>query len=160
MPKNDPLSDPLPLLRRVHAYVAYRIGPGADAEDVTSEAFARAVRYRSSYDAAKGEPLDWLIGIAARCVEDAVARRPLHLEQTARADVDDLEQRTVERLTLRTALERLPARDRELIALRYGADLSTREIGAHVDLTPNAVDVALHRGLARLRALLEGSNPP
>lgn len=31
-------------------YVAYRIGDGPDAEDVTSESFARALRYRESFD--------------------------------------------------------------------------------------------------------------
>ena len=73
--KRDPLDDPEPLLRRVHAYVVYRIGSGADAEDVTGEAFARAVRYRDSYDPSKGAPLGWLIGIAGRCVDDALAKR-------------------------------------------------------------------------------------
>ena len=38
----DPLADPEPLIRRVYAYVAYRIGDGPDAEDVTSEVFERA----------------------------------------------------------------------------------------------------------------------
>ncbi|MGD0714498.1 MAG: hypothetical protein ABSB24_09975 [Gaiellaceae bacterium] len=31
----DPLAHPEPLIRRVYAYVAYRIGDGADGEDVT-----------------------------------------------------------------------------------------------------------------------------
>jgi RNA polymerase sigma-70 factor, ECF subfamily len=154
MSPRDPLADPLPLLRRVHAYVAYRLGPGADAEDVTSETFARAVRYRASYDAHKGEPLSWLIGIAARCVDDAMASRRPQLEETAPAG-GDFEQRTIEVLTLRTAIRRLPERDRELIALRYGADLPIREIAALLDLEPNAAGVALHRALSRLRDLLE-----
>ena len=62
----DPLADPGPLIRRVYAYVAYRIGDGAEAEDITSEAFERALRYRDSYDPRRGEPVAWLIGIARR----------------------------------------------------------------------------------------------
>jgi RNA polymerase sigma factor (sigma-70 family) len=58
-------------------------------------------------------------------------------------------------LTLRQALEELDERSRELVALRYGADLSSRDIGKLVDMTPNAVDVALHRTLGRLRTMLE-----
>ena len=53
----DPFSNPEPLIRRTYAYVAYRIGEGHDAEDVTSAAIERALRYRSSYDPRKGEPL-------------------------------------------------------------------------------------------------------
>jgi len=34
--ERDPLANPEPLIRRVYAYVAYRIGDGPDAEDVTS----------------------------------------------------------------------------------------------------------------------------
>ena len=46
-------------------------------------------------------------------------------------------------------------RDRELIALRYGADLSSAQIGVLLDLTTNAVDVALHRARERLRSTIE-----
>jgi DNA-directed RNA polymerase specialized sigma24 family protein len=57
--ERDPLANPEPLIRRVYAYVAYRIGDGADAEDVTSDVFERALRYRESYDQSKGEPAAW-----------------------------------------------------------------------------------------------------
>ncbi len=40
----DPLRDPESLIRRVHAYVAYRLGNGPGAEDVTSDVFERALR--------------------------------------------------------------------------------------------------------------------
>ena len=33
----DPLANPAPLIKRVYAYVAYRVGDGPDAEDLTSE---------------------------------------------------------------------------------------------------------------------------
>ena len=38
----DPLRNPEPLIRRVYGYVAYRIGDGPDAEDITSETFTVA----------------------------------------------------------------------------------------------------------------------
>ena len=71
----DPLADVRPLIHRVYAYVAYRIGSGADAEDVTSETFERALRYRGSFDPRRGDPAAWLIGIARRCITDAARRR-------------------------------------------------------------------------------------
>jgi RNA polymerase sigma factor (sigma-70 family) len=154
----DPLADPGPLIRRVYAYVAYRIGDGAEAEDVTSEAFERALRYRDSYDPRRGEPVAWLIGIARRCIEGARLRpEPLGtVDETA--DPIDLEGMAIERLTLQQAVERLDERDRELIALRYGSDLSARQIGELLELRTNAVEVALHRALGRLRKVLEGED--
>src|SRR5438132_813510 len=47
--RRDPLANPDALIRRVYSYVAYVLGDGPDAEDVTSETFVRAIRYRSSY---------------------------------------------------------------------------------------------------------------
>jgi RNA polymerase sigma factor (sigma-70 family) len=67
---------------------------------------------------------------------------------------EDLERTAVERLTLAEAIDRLDERSRDLIALRYGADLPARQIGFILGMKANAVEVALHRTLARLRELL------
>ena len=156
----DPLADPGPLIRRVYAYVAYRIGDGAEAEDVTSETFERALRYRDSFDPKRGEP----VVLADRDRAPLHRGRPHARRSTLRAPGRsgrhrcDVEAETVERLTLAQAVERLDERDRELIALRYGSDLSARQIGELLELRTNAVEVALHRALARLRKLLEGED--
>jgi RNA polymerase sigma factor (sigma-70 family) len=155
----DPLANPEPLIRRVYAYVAYRIGDGADAEDVTSEAFERALRYRDSYDPRRGDAAAWLIGIARRCIQDFRLRRvESPTEPPELAVEDDLEAATVRRLTLVRALARLGPSERELLALRFGADLTARQIGELLELQTNAVEVALHRALARLRETL-GESP-
>jgi RNA polymerase sigma factor (sigma-70 family) len=151
----DPLANPEPLIRRVYSYVAYRLGDGADAEDVTSEVFERALRYRASFDESRGAPLHWLLGIARRCVQDALAGRP-HIEPLSETDerisLEDVGADTVERATLAAAVSRLDQRARDLLALRYGADLTARQIGDVTGLSTNAVEVALHRALLRLRS--------
>lgn len=157
MRRSDPLSNAKPLIRRVYAYVAYRLGDGELAEDVTSETFLRAVRYRASYDRSKGEPIAWLLGIAKRCVDAALARpAEIPVADPETLGEGDLEERTVGRLALAAALTELSARDRELIALRFGADLTARQIGERLEMKTNAVEVALHRALDRLRSRLEG----
>ena len=158
----DPLADTGPLVRRVYAYVAYRLGDGPDAEDVTSEVFERALRYRESYDPRKGDPLAWLIGIARRCVADAaLSSRPSEPLADDIRDEADPSGPAVERLTVRAAVASLEERDRELIALRYGADLTARQIAKALEMRTNAVEVALHRALGRLRDRLgeAESNP-
>lgn len=141
----------------MYAYAAYRVGDGPDAEDVTSEAFERALRYRNSFDPRRGEPVAWLIGIARRCIADIARRGDVPLDDAAEIPAGGHEDHTVHRLDLQRALAQLGERDRELVALRYGADLSTQQIAALLDLKRNAVDVALHRALGRLRGFLEST---
>ena len=57
-------------------------------------------------------------------------------------------------LTLAAAVAQLGDRDRELIALRFGADLTAAQIATVLDTKTNAVEVALHRALGRLRTIL------
>lgn len=151
----DPLANPEPLIRRVYAYAAYRLGDGPDAEDATSDTFERALRYRKSYDKSRGEPSAWLLGIARRCVDDVFASRPptvdTEVETSAPGDLDD---DTVRRLSLRTAVVQLDERSRELIALRYGADLTAKQIAHVLHERTNTVEVALHRALTKLRGIL------
>jgi RNA polymerase sigma-70 factor, ECF subfamily len=159
MRSRDPLRRPEPLIRAVYAYVAYRIGPGADAEDLTSDVFERALRYRESFDPRKGTPTAWLIGIARRCVDGHLGRpSPIPLEDAAQIPaVGDVEETTVRKLTMEEAVSQLSDRDRELIALRYGADLTSRHIAELLSLSPNAVEVALHRAIERLGQALDRS---
>jgi RNA polymerase sigma factor (sigma-70 family) len=152
----DPLAGAEVSIRRVYSYAAYWLGDGAEAEDATSEVFENALRYRASYDPRKGEPIAWLMGIARRTVKATLAAR----SQTAAEVPDlpvmgDLESETIERLMLSSAIATLGEHDRELLALRYGADLRARQIGELLGIRTNAVEVAIHRATARLRAELE-----
>jgi RNA polymerase sigma factor (sigma-70 family) len=155
MLRRDPLANPEPLIRRVYSYVAYRVGDGPDAEDLTSETFERALRYRKSYDPKKGEPVAWLLGIAKRCVDGRGPRIELPSESPEEATTTNIEEETIRRLTVARAVGELDERDRELIALRYGADLTARQIAVLLGARTNAIEVALHRALGRLRGAFE-----
>jgi len=156
----DPLANPEPLIKRVYAYVAYRVGDGPDAEDLTSETFERALRYKKSYDSSKGEPIAWLIGIARRCIDGRPPSLEVSAEHLETPDHGDLENDTLRRIALSGGISRLESRDRELISLRYGADLTARQIAELQGSKTNAVEVALHRALGRLRTRLEDDSPP
>ena len=160
MPSRDPLHDPAPLIKRVYSFAAFHVGHGAAAEDVTSDVLDRAVRDRGSYDPAKGSPLTWLLAIAQRSVAAARLDASRSIEALGDTpDGHDLEEDTIRRLELTRALGKLDERERELLALRYGAGLSSREIAKFLDLEPNAVDVALHRARARLKKALATNEP-
>ena len=155
---HDPLANLEPLIRRVYSFVAYRLGDGPDAEDVTSATIERALRYRSSYDPRKGNPQSWLIGIARSCVDDHLRSRVVPIaDPPESAAPGDLGKDVVLRVSVAAAVAALEESDRDLIALRYGADLSARQIGQLLGMKTNAVDVALHRARERLRVELEGA---
>jgi RNA polymerase sigma factor (sigma-70 family) len=152
----DPLETPQPLIERVYAYVAYRVGDGAHAEDITSEVFERALRYRKRYDERRGSPISWLIGIARRVIADHAADGAAHGGEVPELPVTStFEDEIASRLELREAVRCLPERDREMIALRFGADLTSKQIARILGLRTNTVEVTLHRALATLRRALE-----
>ena len=157
---SDPFANPEPLIRRVYSYVVYRLGDVTNAEDVTSETFERALRYRESFDPRRGDVAAWLIGIARRCIADASTRVDVVVGEPIEAGGAEHEEDSIRKLTIGAALARLNERERELIALRYGGDLTTRQIGEAMGMKTGAVEVALHRSLKTLRALLETDEFP
>ena len=126
---------------------------------MTSETFERALRYRESFDPKRGTPAAWLVGIARRRVDDHLRGRGIEVPTDDEALLDgtgdpgpaDL---TILRLDLADAVATLGVRDRELIALRYGADLRAKDIAVLLGQSTNAVEVALHRALDRLRIVM------
>jgi RNA polymerase sigma-70 factor (ECF subfamily) len=139
----------------VYAYTAYRMGPGPDAEDVTSEVFERALRYEDTFDEEKGEFVGWLLGIARRCVDQHLSQKSMSpVEEVATDAPDDVETEVVERVAIWEAMSELGDRDRELVSLHY-AGLNGGQIAELLDVRRNTIDVALHRALARLREIIE-----
>ena len=154
----DPLENPQPLIERVYSYVAYRVGDGVHAEDITSEVFERALRYRKRYDDRRGSPISWLIGIARRVIVDHVTSEHAHTAEIPELGFEHgFEDQIATRLELRAAVQELPERDRELIALRFGADLTGTQIARILGLRTNTVEVALHRALTALRRSLQAA---
>ena len=157
MPR-DPLAHPERLIRAVYAYVAYRVGPGPDAEDITSDVFERALRYRDELrpEARRAD------GLADRHRPPVRERRRPRSAPCARPRRGTRCARRPRRRCASVAsrwldaVSQLSERDRDLIALRYGADLTGRQIGAILDMSANAVDVAVHRAVERLRQALDG----
>ena len=98
----DPLANPEPLIRRVYSYVAYRVGDGPDAEDITSETFERALRYKKSYDSTQGRA-GRLADRHRAALHRRTARTTLEVssEHMDAADHGDLEDDTLRRIGCR-----------------------------------------------------------
>jgi RNA polymerase sigma-70 factor (ECF subfamily) len=140
----------------VFAYVATLLHDRGAAEDVTALAFERAYRKRTSYDADRGSQRSWLFGIARNAALDELRRlrRIAPLETEPVAPDDDVE-RALRRATVRTALAELPARDRELIALKFHAGLDNSELAEVLGVSVSNAGTRLHRALTKLREILD-----
>lgn len=150
-------------LPRVYGYVAYQVASQEEAEDLTQQTFERALAHWGEFDDRRATITTWLLAIARNLVVDhyrARARRP----QTV--SFDDLSEAQLDTTgytdpavgvgpELESALTALGERERELIALRYGADLSGPQIASVTGLTVANVQQILSRSLRRLRAELE-----
>ena len=142
---------------RVYNYFRFRVG-GADVEDLTSRTFEKAWRSRARYRRDLAGFSTWLFKIARNVAVDHLQGRRNHLPIDAAADV--VTERTPEteaerdsdltRLAALTA--RLPERERELIALKFGAELSNRLISRLTGTSESNVGTILHRTVQSLRS--------
>ena len=115
---HDPFANVELLTKRVYAYVAYRIGPGAEAEDVTSATLRTRASLSGELRSEEGRRASWLLGIARRCLAEAPFPRELHLGDSVEEEAAsvDLEDGATIRLDVRAAVARLDERQRELVA--------------------------------------------
>jgi RNA polymerase sigma-70 factor (ECF subfamily) len=145
-------------LPRVYNFFRYRVGDGPDAEDLTSATFEKAWRARHRYRRDLAAFATWLMTIARHVAIDHYRKRRDHapLDQAAHvADAAspeaDAERRSRHALLARR-LATLPDRERELVALRFGAELGHREIAKLLGLTETNVGTILSRTIQTLRA--------
>ena len=137
-----------PHLATLHRYAARRVG-AAHADDVVQAALLRAWRRRSTYDAARGEPLPWLLAI----VRDR-SNRHLRRARPQVWSVDSQELSTPADLDLERALATLTSRQREVIDLYYFVDLDVASVAAVLGRAPGTVRATLHQARASLRRQL------
>lgn len=137
---------------------------GAEAEDVTAEAWLQVARdlpgFRGTLDGFRG----WVTTIVRhRCLDllRSRSRRPMVLDDLVtvidRAGVDDTEEQALERLRTAQAVALvagLPREQAEAVLLRVVVGLDVAGAAAVLGKRPTAVRVAAHRGLKRLAGQL------
>ena len=146
---------------RVYGFLAYRLDDRGSVEDLTQATFERALRAWGRFDPRRASEGAWLLAIARNLLID-------HLRRDRSRQLEPLDEGTLpavagpeERLTtapeLAAALAQLGERDREVLALRFGGDLTGAEIAALLGLKLANVQQITSRSLRRLRELLEQS---
>jgi RNA polymerase sigma-70 factor (ECF subfamily) len=149
------------LLPRIYNYFRYRVGGGPLAQDLTSATFERAWRSRRRYRPKRAALSTWMFTIARRVAADYFRRGRLELvpleaipELGAPETVERAVQLREQSRELGEKLARLDSRQRDLVALKYGAGMTNRAIAELTGLSESNVGTILYRVVEHLRAEL------
>ena len=142
----------------VYAFLVYRTGDHHLADDILADTLERAYRSRGRFDRRRGSEKTWLMSIAVNRWRDLVRRSVTEQAAIAtlgeRGEPPPWVEAVEDRRTLLAALAELPADERDVVTLAYGADLSAKQVAAVLDLPLTTVHGRLYRGLERLRGTL------
>ncbi len=145
-------------LPRIYNYFRYRLGNEHAAEDLTSRTFEKAWRARHRYRRDLAGFATWLLRIARNVATDhfRTAHQHAPLEDAVDVPADGTPE---DEAVLRSNFARLsalvaglPERDRELLALKYGAGATNRAIAEVTGLSESNIGTILHRSVQTLRA--------
>jgi RNA polymerase sigma-70 factor, ECF subfamily len=141
----------------LYAYVITLLSDRAAAEDITALAFERAYRRRLTFDRRRGGERAWLFGIARNAALDELRRRRRQAalagepEDTEAQSLEDHAEVALRRTTVKAALATLPAREREIVALKFHAGLRNAEIARVLGVSETAAGTLLYRTMEKLR---------
>jgi RNA polymerase sigma-70 factor, ECF subfamily len=151
---------------RVFNYFRFRLASHADVEDLTSHTFEKAWAARASYKHGVAAVSTWLFAIAQNIATDHFRsrRNEVSIDDSAQFAGDSAPDREAERdsdlARLALLTKDLPEQQRELLALKYGAMVTNREIANLTGLSESNVGTLLHRLVQSLRARwFEGKSP-
>lgn len=145
----------------IYKYLYRRVHDAQVAEDLTGEVFARMLQAIRSEKPWHTSFQGWLYRIAHNLVVDYYRRQPpvpasaLHEELVA--DEDDPDSALAETLSYRrleAAIRFLTPDQQQVLALRFGEQLTVREIAEIMGKNVGAIEALQHRALAALRRLM------
>jgi RNA polymerase sigma-70 factor (ECF subfamily) len=142
----------------VFGYLRHVLRDRTAAEDVFQQVFTEIWRRGAQYDPARGSLSTWALTIArSRAVDELRRRRPEPLDP---ADLPETpgpapHDAALDRWRMVNLLARLPVEERELLRLRFYAELTQTEIAEQTGLPLGTIKSRMVRGLERLRGLLD-----
>jgi RNA polymerase sigma factor (sigma-70 family) len=149
---------------RVCRYLESRCDDRDSALDLTAEVFARAWLHRSRFrDEVGGSALPWLFGIARNALRTSLAKQRIETEARRRLGIEhqvipitqDAGWLDADDGLLDAALRRLPKAEQAAVELRVVESLPYGDIAQRLQCSEAAARVRVHRGLSRLRTILQ-----
>jgi RNA polymerase sigma-70 factor (ECF subfamily) len=150
----------------VYGFFGYRVASRHEAEDLTQLTFEKALRAFNRFDERRAKFSTWVMAIARNLLIDHYRSDRSSLRESfddSPESAQALGDRAAEEhelgisSDLEAALAGLGSRERELISLRFGGDMTANQIAELTGLSTANVHQILSRTLRRLRAELEGA---
>jgi RNA polymerase sigma factor (sigma-70 family) len=145
---------------RVYNYVNYRIGDKTTAEELTSDVFIKAINKFNTFNPDKAGFSTWIFSIARNTVVDYYRSRgreqklrnelKIRVETTTTSPEDEVSH-TEDKRKLKDCLAKLGTQEKELIALKFGGDMTNREIARITGLSESNVGTIVCRTVRKLR---------
>ena len=146
--------------KRVYNYISYRVNSYHEAEDLTSQVFEKIMAKIDTYSEKKSPFEVWVFSIAKNVINDYFREIKKHnifsidsfkeLASSKKSPEDIVETREINDELLK-ALKILDAKEINIIALKFGANLKNTEIAEVLNLTESNIGVILYRTLKKLR---------
>src|SRR3954454_7789626 len=145
------------------AFLVYRTRDPSLAEDILADTFVRVLRNSWPFDSRKAGQKTWVYSIALNLLRDHHRRAEAERRAMERSPVDNAERAHEadcapdlgDREELANALATLSDEEREALSLRYGTDLSMKEIAKLLRSSPSTVEARVYRALEKLRDQLK-----
>lgn len=150
--------------KRVYNYIYYRVNCSFTTEDLTSQVFEKVLLKINTYNNSKAPIEVWIITIAKNVLRDYF--RSLKRHKFFSLDmIKELvgKERNPEEMIVREemnnnllkALNTLKKRERNIVALKFGANLKNKEIAQILKLTESNVGIILYRAIKKLKSEFE-----
>jgi len=146
---------------KLYKYTLYRVGNHSIAEDLVSDAFEKALTRYNTYNPEKAKLSTWLFAIVNNTIINYHKKQQhyspsLELENMeSKYRLEDLVIELELKEILLKSLMALDERQRNIVALKFGAGLTNREIAQITELTESNVGTILYRALRRLRDIIK-----
>lgn len=149
--------------KRIFNYISYRVSSTHTAEDLTSVVFEKILNKLSTYSNQKAPFEVWMFAIARNAVNDHHRRQKKRqwfsldvMKEliSSRKDPENLFLNEERSDKLVTALNKLNERERNLVALKFGACLRNTEVAEITGLTESNIGVILYRAMKKLKTEL------
>ncbi|MBN1810936.1 MAG: sigma-70 family RNA polymerase sigma factor [Anaerolineae bacterium] len=146
----------------IYNYLYHRVHNAQVAEDLTGDVFVRVLQAIQSSQFWHTSFRSWLYRIAHNLAIDYYRRQPTHpataLPEDLAGHEDDPDSAIAKQATKRRlhhAIRSLTPDQQLVLSLRFGEQLSAREVAEIMNKSIGAVEVQQHRALASLRRILE-----
>lgn len=149
---------------RVYNYIRYRVGDADITDDLTASTFEAILANLEHFQPERGSFATWTFTIARNIVNDHFRQQKfrnwfsldiLRNKASSEPEPEEVFVKNEMHDRLLAAMAHLGSRDQDLIALKFGAGLSSFQISKLTSLNQNNINVSVYRAVRRLRNLLK-----